>query len=916
MIGETILHYKIIEKLGEGGMGVVYKAEDTKLDRFVALKFLPSQLTATEDEKTRFIQEAKAASSMNHPNVCTIHDIQETPYDESSGAKHNGQLFIVMEFIDGVTLRNNKQPLSEKRILDIGVQVAEGLGAAHEKGIVHRDIKPENIMIRKDGIVQIMDFGLAKLYTSSNVSRLTKAGTALGTMGYMSPEQVQGLDVDHRTDIFSLGVVLYEMLAGESPFKGMHETAIMYEIVNINPVPISTVKEGIDPQLDAIILECMEKEKDDRFQSAKELAKNLRKIQRAMSAGRASRVYNLNTQALNVKSGQTAASIPSGALETGAIKTARSISAVISNKKIPWIAAGILFLAFAFLLFNNITRVTDKLPTIRSSILPPDGNTFDNTQGGHISISPNGLYIAFVATDSTSKVHLWVRPINSLTSKELPGTEGAMYPFWSPDSRFIGYFTPGKLNKIDINGGPPLNVCDAPDGRGGTWNKDGIIIFAPSATGGLSKVSDAGGSLDVILKADSTNVAQSLRWPYFLPDGEHFLYSIENTSTGSSNNDVVRVASLKDNSFNKIVLHGSTNTQYSNGMLFYIRQSTLLAQPFDLGSMELKDNPIPVITGVQYYDARIKGIFSVSNNGDLIYQGGNTQKLKLALLNRVGDVISSFDDIAPAYLVTFSPDGNKIAYDGFNNSRSGDIAIYDLQRNVNTRFTFNGADDILPVWSPDGLYIYFSSNRSNKYYGIYRKKVNGSGSAELVFSSDKDIYDTDISKDGKFLTYSKDNGGGRWDLYVLPLTGEQKPYPIQNTEFNEWYGYFSPDSKWIAYQSDESGIYEIYVKAIDGKGGKWQVSQGGGQAPVWGPDGKEIFYYNNNKLYSTEITEKGNQLSIGKTQLVIDGTLRGTIGFLSVSTDGKKFAFWVRTGAQSNPPITLVVNLKDELGKK
>ena len=312
MIGETILHYKIIEKLGEGGMGAVYKAQDTKLDRFVALKFLPSQVSATEDEKARFVQEAKAASAMNHPNVCTIYDIQE----------HNGQLFIVMEFIDGTTLRNNKQNLSEKRILDIGVQVAEGLAAAHEKGIVHRDIKPENIMIRKDGIVQIMDFGLAKLYSSGNVSRLTKVGTTMGTLGYMSPEQVQGFDVDHRTDIFSLGVVLYELLAGESPFKGVHETAIMYEIVNVDPAPISTVKEGIDLELDNIILECLEKDKDARCQSAKELAKDLRKVKKS-TGDRKSRIYNVNTAALQVKKEQGQASKSSG-----------SFTIELSNKRI------------------------------------------------------------------------------------------------------------------------------------------------------------------------------------------------------------------------------------------------------------------------------------------------------------------------------------------------------------------------------------------------------------------------------------------------------------------------------------------------------------------------------------------------------------------------------------------------------
>jgi serine/threonine protein kinase len=908
MIGETILHYKIIEKLGEGGMGVVYKAEDTKLDRFVALKFLPSQLTATEDEKTRFIQEAKAASAMNHPNVCTIHDIQE----------HEGQLFIVMEFINGVTLRNNKQPLSEKRILDIGIQVAEGLGAAHEKGIVHRDIKPENIMIRKDGIVQIMDFGLAKLYTSSNVSRLTKAGSTVGTMGYMSPEQVQGMDVDHRTDIFSLGVVLYEMLAGESPFKGMHETAVLYEIVNVNPAPISTVKEGIDPQLDGIVLECLEKEKDERCQSAKELAKNLRKVQRAMSAGRASRVYNVNSHILNVKTSQTAVVTPSGSFEVGTLKVASKISSIFSSKKFPWIIAGILFLAFAFLLFNNITRVTEKLPTVRSSVLPPAGNSYNNQLGGNIAISPNGQYIAFVATDSTNKDHLWIRPINSLTSKELPGTDEAYYPFWSPDSRFVGFFVSGKLRKIDINGGPPLDICDASDGRGGTWNKDGIIIFAPVPVGGLSKVKDGGGTPVEIIKSDTSNKSQSLRWPYFLPDGDHFLYSIENTSAGSSNNDVVKVASLKDSTFNKIVLHGSTNAQYSNGYLFYVRQSTLLEQPFDLSNFQLKNNPVAIVSGVQYYDARIKGIFSISGSGDLIYQGGNTQKVKLAFLNKNGDVTASFDNILPSQYATISPDGNKIAYDELApGSRNLDIKLYDLTRNVNTRFTFNSADDAVPVWSPDSKYIYFSSNRNSKYFKLYRKNVNGSGTTELVYGVDnKDIYATDITRDGKYLTYSSSVGGANWDLWILPLTGDKKAYPIQNTEFNEWLGKFSPDSKWIAYQSDESGGYEIYIKAVDGKGGKWQASQQSGETPFWDPNGREIFYYSNNKLFSTAITESGGQVSIGKTQMVFDGTKSGTVFLWGVAHDGKKFAFDVRTGAQTNSPITLVLNLKDELNKK
>ena len=312
------MHYKIIEQIGQGGMGEVYKAQDTKLDRYVALKFLPSQLTASEDDKARFIQEAKAASAMNHPNICTIYSIEE----------YNNQLFISMEFVEGKTLKDKKESLSEKQILEIGIQVAEGLAAAHEKGIVHRDIKPENIMVRKDGIVQIMDFGLAKLYTSGNVSRLTKAGTTVGTMGYMSPEQVQGLDVDHRTDIFSLGVVLYEMLTGEAPFKGIHETAIMYEIVNVDPPPISTVKEGIDPQLDASILECLEKDPNERTQSASQVAVDLKRYRRELSRSRASRITAVR---------------PNISSTNGHPVTTQTIERSMPKKSLlPWITAGVL----------------------------------------------------------------------------------------------------------------------------------------------------------------------------------------------------------------------------------------------------------------------------------------------------------------------------------------------------------------------------------------------------------------------------------------------------------------------------------------------------------------------------------------------------------------------------------------------
>ena len=420
MIGDTILHYKILEKLGEGGMGEVFKAQDTKLDRFVALKFLPSQLTASEDDKARFIQEAKAASAMNHPNICTIYSIEE----------FNDQLFIAMEFVEGKTLNDKKDSLSEKQKLEIGVQVAEGLAAAHEKGIVHRDIKPENIMIRKDGIVQIMDFGFAKLRSAEGASRLTKAGTTMGTMGYMSPEQVQGLDVDHRTDIFSLGVVLYELLAGESPFKGMHDTAVMYEIVNVNPEPVSSIKPEVNSEVDAIIFECLEKDPAERYQSAAEIARNLRRVKRDSGKSRITRASVIN------KSQQSGARVSKVGVE-------EKSSTGSTKQKI------ILILSFLFIA---------ALAAIISWMLHPEATNEVrkiqwSTNDDLVVISPDGKKIA-----GYKDRNIWIRSLDKTDPVEVKSDEPVSNIFWSPNSDYLAYFTGigvtenHKLMKVSVNG--------------------------------------------------------------------------------------------------------------------------------------------------------------------------------------------------------------------------------------------------------------------------------------------------------------------------------------------------------------------------------------------------------------------------------------------------------------------------------
>ncbi len=903
MIGTTVSHYRIIEKLGEGGMGVVYKAQDTTLDRLVALKFLPPHVSSSSEDKARFFQEAKAAASLAHPNICTIHGVEE----------HDEKAFIVMEFVEGKTLKDIKDGVTLKQAIDIGLQLADGLAAAHEKGIVHRDIKPENIMIRKDGRVQVMDFGLAKL---KGASRLTKEGSTVGTAGYMSPEQVQGQETDHRTDIFSLGVVLYELIAGQSPFKAAHETAIAYEIVNVDPDPISAIKPEIDPQLDAIVLDCLEKDPKERCQSAAEVARDLRRFKRESSRVRASRV----TSARPV--------YKSGTMGPAELET--TLKRPLPRRElIAWALAGVFLIAtVAFALFS--LRETE-VPVTRASLLPPEKTTFSTLDGGHIALSPNGKLLAFVARDSAGKSNLWVRPMNALSGQLLNGTEGADYPFWSSDSRFIGFFAGNKLRKIEASGGPPQTICDAPNGRGGTWNRDGVIVLAAAANAPLSRVSAAGGSPTTITKLDSSRNENSHRWPHFLPDDKHFLYVTQTSSAGSAEGDIIYVGSL-DTTENKILLHASSNMAYAAGHVLFIREQSLMAQPFDVKSLAFAGDAFPVAEQVHYDASRSKAIFTVSENGILAYQtGGSVGNSQLIWYDRSGKELERIDK--PGNFGTFklSPNGKNIAIEIFDSkSRNNDIWLYDIARKVPTRFTFDPAVDRFPVWSPDGSRIVFSSNRKGTY-NLYQRASSGAGSEELLFESNLAKIPNDWSLDGRFLLYNTfGDPKTAQDLWVLPLAGparptdvsqaggDRKPILFLQTEFIEARPAMSPDGKWIAYHSNESGTNQVYVRPFPGPGGKYQVSSTSGSRPRWKRDGKELYYLGaDNKLMAAEVKSTGQTFVVGAVRPLFGA--QPVLGFTNsyeVTADGKRFLVNTVVGEFSSSPITLVVNWDAEVKKK
>ena len=909
MIGKTILQYEIIEELGRGGMGAVYKAQDTKLDRFVALKFLPSDQIATEENKARFIQEAKAASALNHPNVCTIHDIQED----------DGQLFLVMEYIDGVTLRDNTQNLTEKKILDIGTQVAEGLAAAHEKGIVHRDIKPENIMIRKDGIAQIMDFGLAKLYEKGGVSRLTKAGTTMGTLGYMSPEQVQGLETDHRTDIFSFGVVMYELLAGEAPFKGVHETAIMYEIVNVTPPPISAVKEGIDPQLEEIVLECLEKDKEERCQSAKELARNLRKLKKGSSGSRSSRVYNVNTESVQTQTPQTQTTKTSSSIAIEAFNRRFELRKVFGAGFLPWILVLVLLLSVLYLAIFNKTET--EVHEIKAAVLPPQGISFVNDIGSNITISPNGKYIAFVGKDSSDVMKLWLRPANSLTARALADASISAYPFWSPDSRYIAYFNDRKLMKVSLEAGTSLPICDAPAGRGGTWSKNGTIVLAPDATGSLYKVAATGGEPEVVVQADTTNKYLSFRWPFFLPDGEHFLYSTESSSTGSTADDGIYISSLKGEP-GKMIIKTPSNAQYANGHLFYVSQSILLAQEFDPSNFELSGEGTPLAENIQFYDVRVSASFSASETGTIIYLEKSQSSEKAVLFDLKGNIIKALFDKDIYQFATFSPDGNKIAFDSYDAAEKNiDVWTYDINRNVLTRLTFEQTADRVPLWTPDGKQIAFSSNPDGGVYDSYIKNSDGSGQAELLYKSENTKALADFSSDGNYMLYSVigfDNKSSGFDIVILPKNGDKEPIKFLATNFGETYPRFSPNTKWIAYASDESGKEQVYIAPFGNSSGKWQISVNGGFYPWWMANGKRVYFLEtDDKIMGVDINENESSLSPGQPYEVFKPGSINISEIFDIDKTGNKILATIPTGKSVQAPITLVANWQQEIeGKK
>lgn len=871
--GTKLGPYEIQSPLGAGGMGEVYRARDTRLDRTVAVKILSAHLSSNADAKQRFEREARAISSLNHPNICTLHDV----------GHQDGADFLVMEYLEGETLadRLSKGPLPPEQVLRYGIEICDGLEKAHKHGVIHRDLKPGNVMLTKSG-AKLMDFGLAKATAdepppSSSLTMnlsgpsagqpLTVRGTVLGTFQYMAPEQLEGNEADARSDIFALGAVLYEMASGRRAFTGNTQASIVASILASDPQPISAVQPMSPPALDRVVKTCMAKEPDERWQTAHDVKLQLQWIAEAGSQ----------------------AGIPAP------VAARRKTS-----QRLAWIVAAVAAAAAIALAVAFVLRAPAPVHTLRASILPPDKHSFDPLS---IALSPDGRKLAFVASAAGGSPQLWVRPLDSTAAQPLAGTEDAVSPFWSPDSRNLGFFAQGKLRIIDASGGAVQTLAAAPSPRGGAWGPDGTILFTPDSTSPLFRIPAAGGTPSRAVGDEKVAAGNgSPRWPTFLPDGKHFIFF--QFAGGSQEGGKIYLGAVDSQQTTELV-DSDYRAHYANGHLVFVHGGNLMAQSFDERNLKLKGVPVPIAEQVRT-ETRGGAAFSLSSDGKLIFAGGQAATLDLAWYDRSGkkgDPIDSgtFQD------AHISPDGKKISAARADAGGHLEIYVYDLVRGTKSQFSFSQSRDDDPVWSPDGNTIVFDSARNGKI-DLYTRPANGARQEELLYHDDIDKYPGSWSSDGKFVAYETISNG-HFDIWVMPMIGEHKPYPFVQEKFNARFPTFSPDGKWMAYTSFESGHGQVYVVAFPKPAGKFLV--GDGLEAVWSRKGKEILYVDDHsRIASVEVAAHGDSLELGKPQVLFPAQPT----MFEASADGNRLLL-MQAPVENSSSLTLVVNWPQELKK-
>ena len=884
--GTRLGPYEILSPLGAGGMGEVYTARDTRHNRTVAIKVLPASVASDPDLRARFEREARAIAALDHPHICALYDV----------GRDNDIDFLVMPLLDGETMaaRLIKGPLPIDQVLRYAIEIADALDKAHCQGIVHRDLKPGNVMLTKAGS-KLLDFGLAKLrgpaapIGMSGLTALATAGpataqgTLIGTVNYMAPEQVEGKEADARSDVFAFGALVYEMATGRRAFDGTSAASVIGAVLKDEPAPIATLQPTTPAALDRGIRTCLAKDPDERWQSAGDLKRELRWIAEAGSRD---------------------------------LAPASSVAVRSPMTKV-WAASAIVFaLALAGTLPFAVSRLRENPPApsvVRFSVYPPPGATFAagnaSVPATQFALSPDGRQLAFIASAAGRQQSLWVRALDTPDAKPMAGTDDASYPFWSPDSRMVAFFARGKLLKVDVAGGAPQKICDAGSGRGGAWNRDGLILFSNSNANGMNLVPASGGTPTLVLPFNQDRQETTHRFPDFLPDGRRFLFFVR---TRQPENRGIYVGSLDSPAHTRLLTTNLRGLYDPSGFVLFARDGTLMTQAVDPRSLGLIGEPVQIAPQVGGASTDYAS-FSVSGNRVLAYASSNPQVGQLTWYDRTGRPDGTVGAAGDYVDVGISPDQKRIVFSLVDpQTNTQDIWLTELARGANTRLTFDPATDGAPIWSPDGARIVFRSDRGG-LNNLYLKSAGGTGADEpSVIGPTAVLVTTDWSPDGANIVYHSAGATTGDDIWVLPMSGDRKPHVFLQTPFNEMQGKLSPDGHWMAYTSDESGMLEVYVRPFPAGAEKWAVSTNGGSEPKWRGDGKELFYLGaDRKLMSVPIAA-GGTLEAGVPKALFE-TKVGSINpeyrnQYAVSKDGNRFLINAVSAGASSPPITVVLN--------
>jgi Tol biopolymer transport system component/predicted Ser/Thr protein kinase len=876
--GTRLGPYEILSAIGAGGMGEVYRARDTRLDRIVAIKVLPAHLADRSELRERFEREAHTIASLNHPHICTLFDI----------GQQDGIDFLVMEYLEGETLAQRllKGPLALEQVLQYAIEIADALDKAHRKGITHRDLKPGNVMLTKTG-TKLLDFGLAKLRQDAAPATplselptasdpITAQGSIVGTLQYMAPEQLEGGEVDARSDIFAFGAVVYEMATGKRAFEGKSQASVIGAVMHSDPPPISSLQPMTPPALDRVVRKCLAKEPEKRWQAASDICDELKWIAEGGSQG------------------------PSLSIDSAA-------RAGVPRRRALILGVGTLLLgaALASIMVWTIKPSSPK-PVVRLAVtLPPDQQLAVDYPD--LALSPDGTQLAYVALRGGVR-QIYLRSLDSLEARPVPGTEGANNPFFSPDGRWLGFATNTKLAKISVSGGAPVTLANVAALRGAAWSSNGIIAFSSNVAGGLQQISDAGGSPQPLTRLEKGE--NSHRWPEFLPDGKAVLF----TTTGA--NPEIAALSLTTGQRRNLVPGGFSVRYVSSGHLIYVQDGNLSAVPFDSRRLEVTGTAVPLVEGI--LQTAIGGSqYTVSATGSLVYiPGGSQAGAKLVWVNRNGVeqplAVPPHNYVAPR----LSPNGQRIAV-AIGNQGGAQVWIYDISRETLTRLTFEGSSNQFPVWTPDGKHVAFAAVKDGPI-NLFWQLADGSGGLERLTTSENSNYAMSWSPDGKQLAFGELAPGTGRDISVLRLS-DHKIQSFLRTPATEGAAAFSPDGHWLAYVSDESGRFEVYVQPYPGPGGKWQISTDGGTEPVWNRNGRELFYRSGNKMMAVDITVQPG-FTVGKPRVLFEGSYvptPATIPNYDVSPDGQRFLIVKEDQQAKNlTQINVVLNWFEELRQK